>query len=140
MRVDWRYYRITVKPYWVSRRVRRVLQLGGTGGAGGGGSGGSAVIDLGNERDATDYVLRPHGHERSRTSASANVDGGGGGGYKTVASEVWSTAKVEVKDVISLAEDYVAEQSRQKRTVSHEFVKKSKSEIVAQRASHAIKE
>jgi len=33
--IDRRHYRITVKPYGVSRRVRRALQLGGTSGGGG---------------------------------------------------------------------------------------------------------
>jgi ribosome biogenesis protein SSF1/2 len=173
--VDWRHYRITVKPYGVSRRVRRALQLGGTSGAGGG-----ATIDLGNERDVADYVLRAHGGPRSSASAS---------GYETAASEVSSAAEDEAEDVVSLAEDYVGRNNRkgQKRAVRldeigprmeirlvkitegvpgregaviyHEFgtscgsrnssgllnpfffsVKKTKSEIAAQRASHASKE
>ena len=117
--IDWRHYRITVKPYGVSRRVRRALQLGGTsaGGGGGGGGGGGAVIDLGNERDVADYVLRAHGGPRS--SASASVDGGGGGGYETAASEVSSAAEDEAEDVVSLAEDYVGRNNRkgEKRAV-----------------------
>ena len=106
--VDWRHYRITVKPYGVSRRVRRALQLGGASGAGGGG----ATIDLGNERDVADYVLRAHGGPRSSTSASA-------GGYETAASEVSSAAEDEAEDVVSLAEDYVGRNNRkgQKRAV-----------------------
>jgi len=113
--IDWRHYRITVKPYGVSRRVRRALQLGGTSGGGGGG-GGDAVIDLGNEKDVADYVLRAHGGPRS--SASASV-GGGGGGYETAASEMSSAAEDEAEDVVSLAEDYVGRNNRkgQKRAV-----------------------
>jgi ribosome biogenesis protein SSF1/2 len=105
--VDWRHYRITVKPYGVSRRVRRALQLGGTSGAGGGGG---ATIDLGNERDVADYVLRAHGGPRSSASA---------GGYETAASEVSSAAEDEAEDVVSLAEDYVGRNNRkgQKRAV-----------------------
>ena len=108
--VDWRHYRITVKPYGVSRRVRRALQLGGASGAGGGG----ATIDLGNERDVADYVLRAHGGPRSSASASASA-----GGYETAASEVSSAAEDEAEDVVSLAEDYVGRNNRkgQKRAV-----------------------
>ncbi|KAI0295537.1 Brix domain-containing protein [Russula brevipes] len=143
--VDWRHFRITVKPYGVSRRVRRVLQ----GTAGGTPAGTGAVLDLGNERDVADYVLRLHG---------VVVDGG----YETAASEE--------EDVVSLAEDYVGRNNRkgQKRAVRldeigprmeikvvkitegvpgkdgaviyHEFVKKTKAEVAAQRASHAAKE
>ena len=110
--IDWRHYRITVKPYGVSRRVRRALQLGGAGGGAG------AVIDLGNERDVANYVLRAHGGPRS--SATASVDGGGGGGgYETAASEMSSAAEDEAEDVVSLAEDYVGRNNRkgQKRAV-----------------------
>lgn len=115
--VDWRHFRITVKPYGVSRRVRRVLQ-GTTGGTS---AGTGAVLDLGNERDVADYVLRLHGVARSRSSAS--VDGGGGdGGYETATSEVSSVVggeDVEEEDVVSLAEDYVGRNNRkgQKRAV-----------------------
>ena len=49
------------------------------------------MIDLGNERDVADYVLRAHGCLRS--SASASVDGGDGGGYETAASEVSSVVE-----------------------------------------------
>ena len=67
--IDWRHFRITVKPYGVSRRVRRVLH--GTGTTVRGRDGGSgAVLDLGNERDVADYVLRAHG------GGGASVDGG----------------------------------------------------------------
>src|SRR5882757_8118273 len=73
--IDWRHFRITVKPYGVSRRVRRVLQ--GTGATVRAGSG--AVLDLGNEKDVADYVLRARG-------GGASTDGG----YETAASEMSS--------------------------------------------------
>ena len=111
--IDWRHFRITVKPYGVSRRVRRVLQgTGATTVRGGGGSG--AVLDLGNEKDVADYVLRTHGGRGGATS----VDGGGG--YETAASEVSSVAEgTDAEDVVSLAEDYVGRNNRrgQKRAV-----------------------
>jgi len=90
--IDWRHFRITVKPYGVSRRVRRILQGAGTGT--GTGTGAGAVLDLGNERDVADYVLRAHGD--------------GGGGYETAASKVSSVAEGEEgeRDVVLLAEGF----------------------------------
>jgi ribosome biogenesis protein SSF1/2 len=115
--IDWRHFRITVKPYGVSRRVRRVLQGTGatvrSGGAGAGGSG--AVLDLGNEKDVADYVLRAHGGGRGGRG-DASVDGG----YETAASEVSSAAEgTDAEDIVSLAEDYVGRNNRrgQKRAV-----------------------
>jgi ribosome biogenesis protein SSF1/2 len=108
--IDWRHFRITVKPYGVSRRVRRVLQgTGATARSGGGGSGSGVVLDLGNEKDVADYVLRARG-------GGTSVDGG----YETAASEVSSAAEGEdAEDVVSLAEDYVGRNNRkgQKRAV-----------------------
>ena len=111
--IDWRHFRITVKPYGVSRRVRRVLQ--GTGatvrGGSGSGAGSGAVLDLGNEKDVADYVLRAHGGR-----GGASVDGG----YETAASEVSSVAEgTDAEDIVSLAEDYVGRNNRrgQKRAV-----------------------
>ena len=49
-------YHITIKPYCI---LRRALQLGGTGSDESGRGG--VVVDLGNERDVADYVLRAHG-------------------------------------------------------------------------------
>jgi ribosome biogenesis protein SSF1/2 len=109
--IDWRHFRITVKAYGVSRRVRRVLQ--GTGatarGGSGGGGGAGAVLDLGNEKDVADYVLRARG-------GGASTDGG----YETAASEMSSAAEGDdAEDVVSLAEDYVGRNNRkgQKRAV-----------------------
>lgn len=109
--IDWRHFRITVKPYGVSRRVRRVLL--GAGAAGGAAATSGGVIDLGNEKDVADYVLRAHGGPRSNASAS------GDGGYETAASEVSSAAEDEAEDVVSLADDYVGRNNRkgQKRAV-----------------------
>jgi len=165
--INWRHFRITVKPYGVSRRVRRVLQGTGAtvrsgGGVGGGGGGSGAVLDLGNERDVADYVLRAHGG-----GGAASIDGG----YETATSEVSSVAEgTDAEDVVSLAEDYVGRNNRkgQKRAVRldeigprmelrlvkiteglpgkegaviyHEFVKKTKPEIAAQKEWHAARE
>ncbi|KAI9446666.1 Brix-domain-containing protein [Lactarius indigo] len=155
--IDWRHFRITVKPYGVSRRVRRVLQgNGASGGASAGGSSGGAMLDLGNEKDVADYVLRARG--------------GTADGYESAATSDVSSAAEDEADVVSLAEDYVGRNNRkgQKRAVRldeigprmelrlvkiteglpgresavifHEFVKKTKVEVAAQKASHAAKE
>lgn len=153
--IDWRHYRITVKPYGVSRRVRRVLQGNATS-SGGGGGGGGAMLDLGNEKDVADYVLRARGETD--------------GGYESAGTSDVSSAAEDEADVVSLAEDYVGRNNRkgQKRAVRldeigprmelrlvkiteglpgresaviyHEFVKKTKTEVAAQKASHAAKE
>ena len=108
--IDWRHFRITVKPYGVSRRVRRVLQgngaSGASAGAGGGGGGGSAMLDLGNEKDVADYVLRARG-------------GSTADGYESAATSDVSSAAEDEADVVSLAEDYVGRNNRkgQKRAV-----------------------
>lgn len=155
--IDWRHFRITVKPYGVSRRVRRVLQGNGAsgGGAGAGGGSGGAMLDLGSEKDVADYVLRARG--------------GTADGYESAATSDVSSAAEDEADVVSLAEDYVGRNNRkgQKRAVRldeigprmelrlvkiteglpgresavifHEFVKKTKAEVAAQKASHAAK-
>lgn len=116
--IDWRHFRISVKPYGVSRRVRRVLQgtVAATTVRGGGSGSSGAVLDLGNEKDVADYVLRAHGGRGGATS----VDVDGGGGYETAGSEVSSVAEgTDAEDIVSLAEDYVGRNNRrgQKRAV-----------------------
>ena len=102
--IDWRHFRITVKPYGVSRRVRRVLQGGGASGAGAS-AGAGAMLDLGNEKDVADYVLR---------ARSGTADG-----YESAATSDVSSAAEDEADVVSLAEDYVGRNNRkgQKRAV-----------------------
>ncbi|KAI0282187.1 Brix domain-containing protein [Russula aff. rugulosa BPL654] len=88
------------------------VRSGGAGGAGAGSRSG-AMLDLGNEKDVADYVLRAHG-----LGGAASVDGGGG--YETAASEVSSAAEgTDAEDIVSLAEDYVGRNNRrgQKRAV-----------------------
>ena len=108
--IDWRHFRITVKPYGISRRVRRVLQgPSGASGAGAGAAGsGGAVLDLGNEKDVADYVLRAR-------AAAGTTDGG----YESAATSDVSSAAEDEADVVSLAEDYVGRNNRkgQRRAV-----------------------
>ncbi|KAF5330372.1 hypothetical protein D9619_005873 [Psilocybe cf. subviscida] len=143
--VDFRHYIIKVKPYGVSKRVRRVLE-GAT----------SSVLDLGNEKDVADFLLRKRGEP------------GPDGGYESAASSTESVAGDD-GDAVDLAEDYVGRNNKkgQRRAVRldevgprmelklikitegvpgkegavmyHEFVKKSKKEINSQKAEHAAK-
>jgi ribosome biogenesis protein SSF1/2 len=113
--VDWRHFRITVKPFGVSRRLRRVLQGAATAATTttttrGSGSG-RAVLDLGNEKDVADYVLR--------TSRGASVVDGYESAMSEAASSVVGGEEEDEADVVSLAEDYVGRNNRkgQKRAV-----------------------
>lgn len=93
--VDFRHYIIKVKPYGVSKRVRRVLE-GAT----------SSVLDLGNEKDVADFLLRKRGEP------------GPDGGYESAASSTESVAGDD-GDAVDLAEDYVGRNNKkgQRRAV-----------------------
>ncbi|KAF9472778.1 Brix-domain-containing protein [Pholiota conissans] len=148
--VDFRHYIIKVKPYGVSKRVRKVLE--GVGHS----STKSGFLDLGNEKDVADFLLRNRGEP------------GPEGGYESAASSAESVAGDD-RDAVNLAEDYVGRNNKkgQRRAVRleeigprmelrlikitegvpgkegavmyHEFVKKSKKEVLAQKAEHAAK-
>lgn len=102
--VDFRHYTITVKPYGVSKRVRRVLDGGSAKAAS---SAHKGYIDLGNEKDVADFFLRKRG-EPGPTSD----------GYESAASSGESVAGDEA-DAVSLADDYVGRNNKkgQKRAV-----------------------
>ncbi|KAJ7261374.1 Brix domain-containing protein [Mycena haematopus] len=133
--------RRVVLPYGVSKRVRRVL-AGVQKGAGG-------VLDLGNEKDVADFLLR----KRGESAASSGAESVGG----------------DEADAVDLADDYVGRNNKkgQRRAVRldesarmelrlvkitegvpgkegsviyHEFVKKSKKEVATLQAAHAAKE
>jgi len=153
--IDFRHYLITVKPYGVSKRVRRVLE--GTKKSTSIST--TSVVDLGNEKDVADFLLRKRGEPGP----------GSEGGYESAASSASSAAGDDV-DAVSLADDYVGRNNKkgQKKAVKldevgprmelrlvkitegvpgkesavmyHEFVKKSKVEAAALKASHAAKE
>lgn len=153
--VDFRHYLITVKPYGVSKRVRRVLE----GTSAKSTSSSKAYLDLGNEKDVADFFLRRKGEPGP----------GASDGYESAASSASSVAGDDA-DAVSLADDYVGRNNKkgQKRAVRldeigprmelrlikiaeglpgkeggviyHEFVKKSKAEVAAQKAEHAAKE
>ncbi|PSR71155.1 hypothetical protein PHLCEN_2v13001 [Hermanssonia centrifuga] len=153
--VDFRHYLITVKPYGVSKRVRKVLE-GATAKASS--SSTKGLLDLGNEKDVADFLLRKRGEP-----------GPSSDGYESAASSASSVGGDEA-DAISLADDYVGRNNKRgsKRAVRldeigprmelrlikiaegipgkegsviyHEFVKKSKTQVAAQKADHAAKE
>ncbi|KAG0706331.1 Brix-domain-containing protein [Suillus ampliporus] len=153
--VDFRHYVITVKPYGVSKRVRRVLEGAPKKSTANSSSG---FLDLGNEKDVADFLLRKRGEPGPWTD-----------GYESAASSA-SSAAGDDGDAVSLADDYVGRNNKkgQKKAVRlsevgprmelrlikisegvpgkdgsvlyHEFVKKSKAEAAALKASHAAKE
>jgi len=98
--IDFRHYIITVKPYGVSKRVRRVLEGAPTKSSTG------SVLDLGNERDVADFVLRKRGEP------------GPDGGYESAASSAES-AVGDDGDAVNLADDYVGRNNKkgQRRAV-----------------------
>ena len=87
--IDWRHYIITVKPYGVSRRVRRVLE--------GAPSSKHAVLDLGNEKDVADFLLRQRGED---------------GGYESAPSSGAESEAGAEGDAVSLATDYVGRNNK----------------------------
>ena len=103
--IDFRHYLISVKPYGVSRRVRKVLE-GVTSSSSLKKPSSSGILDLGNERDVADFLLRKRGEPDP------------GGGYESAASDV-SSAAGDDGDAVSLASDYVGRNNRkgQKKAV-----------------------
>ncbi|GBE82372.1 Brix domain-containing protein [Sparassis crispa] len=151
--VDFRHYLITVKPYGVSKRVRRVLEGASTK------SSAKGHLDLGNEKDVADFFLRRKGEPGP----------GASDGYESAASSA-SSAAGDDADAVSLADDYVGRNNKkgQKRAVKldeigprmelrlikitesvpgkegaviyHQFVKRTKAETATQKAEHRAKE
>ncbi|KAF7311595.1 Brix domain-containing protein C1B9.03c [Mycena kentingensis (nom. inval.)] len=146
--VDFRHYIITVKPYGVSKRVRRVLE--------GAQKASTGVLDLGNEKDIADFMLRRRGEP-------------GPDGYESAASSTESVAGDD-GDAVNLADDYVGRNNKKgsRRAIRldevgprmelrlvkiaegvpgkeggviyHEFVKKTKKEVSQLKEAAAAKE
>lgn len=93
--IDFRHYVITVKPYGVSKRVRRVLE----GVTAKKSSSSSGILDLGNEKDVADFLLRKRG------------EAGPEGGYESAASSTESVAGDD-GDAVDLADDYVGRNNK----------------------------
>ncbi|KAG1730627.1 Brix domain-containing protein [Suillus lakei] len=102
--VDFRHYVITVKPYGVSKRVRRVLEGAPKKSSANSSSG---FLDLGNEKDVADFLLRKRGEAAP-----------GSDGYESAASSA-SSAAGDDGDAVSLADDYVGRNNKkgQKKAV-----------------------
>ncbi|EJD05737.1 Brix-domain-containing protein [Fomitiporia mediterranea MF3/22] len=157
--VDVRHYLITVKPYGVSRRVRKVLE-----GKPAKSKSTKSALDLSREQDVADFLLRRRGDPGPPGSE------GGADGYESAVSSASSAAGDDDADAVSLADDYVGRNNKRgtRRAVRldeigprmelqlvkitegipgkegavmyHKFVKKSKAETAAQKKSHAEKE
>lgn len=95
---------MTVKPYGVSKRVRRVLGGASTSAK----KSTSGFLDLGNEKDVADFLLRRRGEAGPP----------GADGYESAASSASSAGEEDV-DAVSLADDYVGRNNKkgQKRAV-----------------------
>ncbi|VDC07135.1 unnamed protein product [Peniophora sp. CBMAI 1063] len=147
--LDWRHYRIAVKPAGVSKRVRKVLDP----------STSHTPLDLSNEKDIADFVLRRKGAGTDGYETGTTSDG-----YAS------SAAEGEEGNTVRLADDYVGRNNKKgsKRAVRldeigprmelrlvkitegipgrpgavifHEFIKKSKSETAKQEKEHAERE
>jgi ribosome biogenesis protein SSF1/2 len=106
--IDFRHYLISVKPYGVSKRVQKVLQ-GATSSSRKLSS--SGLLDLGNERDVADFLLRKRGENDP------------GGGYESAVSDASSVAGDE-GEAVSLAGDYVGRNNKkgQKKAIKLEEI------------------
>ncbi|PPQ64022.1 hypothetical protein CVT24_009396 [Panaeolus cyanescens] len=147
--VDFRHYIIKIKPYGVSRRVRKVLE--GTHAS----KNTSGVLDLGNEKDVADFLLRargmpgPDGYESASSAESEAGDDGNAvdlaGDYVGRNNKRGQRRAVRLEEVgprmeLRLIKITEGVPGREGAVMYHEFVKKSKKEIVAQKAEHAAKE
>jgi ribosome biogenesis protein SSF1/2 len=107
--IDVRHYIITVKPFGVSKRVRRLVEGASASASASHANASSSIgtLDLGKEKDVADFLLRKRGEP-----------GPDGGGYESAASSAGSVAGDD-GDTVSLAGDYVGRNNRkgQKKAV-----------------------
>lgn len=86
-RINFRHYRITVRPYGVSRRVRKVVEAT---------SGGKeSTLDLSNHQDVADFLLKK------------NVNG-----YESASSAASSAGEEDSDNAVSLPRDYVGRNNK----------------------------
>ncbi|KAF8580686.1 Brix-domain-containing protein [Ramaria rubella] len=144
--IDFRHYLITVRPYGVSRRVRRVIEASA-------GNKKRSTLDLSNHKDVADFLLRKNA-----------------AGYESASSAASSAGEEDSDNAVALPTDYVGRNNKkgERRAVRldeigprmelklikivegvpgkegsviyHQFVTKSKTEVAKQRAEHAAKE
>jgi len=149
--ISFRHYLITIKPYGVSKRIRKVVDgLSKTSA--------NNVLDLGKENDIADFFLRQRGEH-----------GPDDEGYESATSATSSVAGDDPDAAVDLPDDYVGRNNRkgERRAVKldeigprfdfsllkmteglpgregeviyHKFVKKTKGETARQKADHAAK-
>lgn len=94
--IDFRHYLISVKPYGVSKRVQKVLEGVASSSKK---TSSSGFLDLGDEKDVADFLLRKRGEHYP------------GGGYESAVSDASSAAGDE-GDAVSLAGDYVGRNNK----------------------------
>lgn len=106
--IDFRHYLISVKPYGVSKRVQKVVEGVASSSRK---SSSSGFLDLGNEKDVADFLLRRRGEYDPR------------GGYESAVSDVSSAAGGE-GDAVDLAGDYVGRNNKrgQKKAIRLEEI------------------
>lgn len=92
--VDLRHYLITVKPYGISKRVRKVLE---------GPKGKTGVVDLSRVKDVADFVLRKRG---------GGSESGDDEGYESATSTASSGGSEGEDAAVSLADDYVGRNNK----------------------------
>ncbi|KAF8522103.1 rRNA binding protein [Hysterangium stoloniferum] len=144
--LDFRHYVITVRPYGVPRRVRRVIEASA-------GNKKKSTLDLSNHQDVADFLLR-------KTIS----------GYESASSAASSAGEEDSDNAVALPTDYVGRNNKkgERRAVRldeigprmelklikivegvpgkegsviyHQFVTKSKTEVAKQREEHAAKE
>jgi len=85
--VDFRHYLITVRPYGVARRVRRLVEASAGGKK-------KATLDLSNHQDVADFLLRK------------NL------GYESASSAASSAGEEDSDNAVSLPTDYVGRNNR----------------------------
>ena len=108
--VDIRHYLITVKPYGVSRRMRKVLEGSKTSSKSSKSSLKTGLLDLGREKDVADFLLRKRGEPGPDDD----------GGYESAASSASSAAgDDDAEGGVELADDYVGRNNKrgQRRAV-----------------------
>ncbi|CAG8661641.1 1674_t:CDS:2, partial [Acaulospora colombiana] len=141
--IDFRHYLITVRAQGVSRRVRKLLE-GAT-------TRGGSVLDLGNEKDVADYILRQAGQDGYETASSYASDAGEDGGDNKIElpsnyvgrnnrkgeQRVVSLEEIGPRMELKLLKITEGMPGKEGSVIWHRFVKKSASEIKAQKLEHA---
>jgi ribosome biogenesis protein SSF1/2 len=99
--ISFRHYLITIKPYGVSKRIRKVVD-------GISKPASSKVLDLGKEKDIADFFLRPRGDNGPEDE-----------GYESATSATSSVGGDDPEVAVELPDDYVGRNNRkgQRRAV-----------------------